>query len=242
MSLPRPADEAHAPGALFTRGALLGNVEICREVVDRLLEAGAGRDSIVLEVVSGALRQVGELWEKGEIGVGQEHLASAICERIVHYLFPPVVHAIDGTRRILMVNAPGNRHSIGPRIVGQILESRHYLVDFLPGETPIDEMVAFAELTRPRVIGISLFSDRQIPAVNELITKLRSTLPRVRVMVGGFVRDKRTLAEMCSADASPVAMEEVFSVLEDWLVPAERSLGEDVIPRLLRSGPPPHSS
>lgn len=204
-------------------------------MVDRLRAAGAGPEEIIENTVTATLWEVGELWERGEVGVGQEHLATAVCERIVHYVFPPAVSDLDGTRRILMVSAPGNRHSLGPRIVSHILESRKYLVDYLPGETPVDEMVAFAELTRPRVVGISLCVDQQVDGVRDLVQRLRGVLPRVKTMVGGFVRDKKTLAGRCGADASPATMEEAFSVLEGWLSPVERTLGEEVFPALLWS-------
>lgn len=230
------ADEPDLPREreLFLRGALLGNHEICGDVVDRLRGRGIPVDRIIQQVLTPALWRVGDLWEHGEIGVGQEHLATAVCERIVVYLFPPVVRGLNGTQRILMANAPGNRHFLGPKIVSHILESRKFQVDCLPGETPIPEILAFADLTRPRVVGVSLNMASQVAPTKELADQLRALLPKVRIMVGGFVVDRHDLAGRCGADAAPLTMDETFAVLDEWLVPPDPPLSNSVLPTLLR--------
>lgn len=204
-----------APQELFQRGALLGSLELCASVVDRLRTEGATAEDMVERIILPTLVAVGGPWERHEIGVGQEHLATSVCERIIHHLFPPVVSGLDGTKRVLLLNSPGNRHSLGPRILANILEKRRFYVDFLGGDTPAEEALEFARITHPRAVGISLSIDDQVPATRALIGRIREVLPRTKFLVGGAALDLDPVR--CGADAAPRGFRQVVATLEEWL-------------------------
>ncbi len=218
---------------LFLRAALLGSVEVCANVIDRMRRRNLSAEEIVSTLIHPTLTTVGELWEKHEIGVGQEHLATAVCERAVEYLFPVVVRGLDGTRRVLLLPAPGNRHALGIRILSHVLESHRYYVDFLGSETPAEEVVSFARITRPRVVGLSLSISDQIPATRDVINRLRNALPGVRILAGGSAKHE-DLGSATGADAAPANVAETLMVLEQWFTPHFGPISETVLPSLAR--------
>ncbi len=57
------------------------------DLVIDLLESGASLSEIVQEVVAPAQVHVGELWERGEWSVAQEHAATAVTEAAVSALW-----------------------------------------------------------------------------------------------------------------------------------------------------------
>ena len=121
------------------------------------------------------------------MSVASEHRFTDWCER-VFYLFAPVPRApppID----ILLVQTPGNVHTIGLRFAKRLLAERGFAVELLSPALPFEELVAAALRLRPRFIGFSCALASHVPVAVELAKLLRARIDsehRPRYVLSGF--------------------------------------------------------
>jgi methanogenic corrinoid protein MtbC1 len=145
--------------------------------------------TLYTEVVTPALYEIGARWETGEVTVAEEHRASEIMRRVID-ICSQVFSWVGRTKgRALLTAAPGERHSLGARIVADLLEIDGWEVTFVGATSPIRDVAYLAASTEPHVIGISVAMPSNLPQLATLIRRLRE-LPhpeRARIMVGGWL-------------------------------------------------------
>src|SRR4051795_6403598 len=103
--------------------ALLTGDEIEAEAVIRdAIEAKLGMATIDEEIIAPALWLVGELWQRGEISVADEHLATEISLRVLA-LQREARRVQRGRRaqRVMLATPSGEQHVIALRMVGTLL-------------------------------------------------------------------------------------------------------------------------
>src|SRR5919202_993809 len=84
-------------------------------------------DDVRFDLITPALAEVGARWERGAIGVADEHLASSVCEWLLFNLAGRASReAATGRRaatgsRAIVGCSDGELHSLGARIVAHVL-------------------------------------------------------------------------------------------------------------------------
>ncbi len=107
--------------------------------------SGVEPTAVYVDLLAPALAEVGDRWEAGVLGVGDEHRATAVALRLIGRLGPRF--ARRGRRRgTVVVGAPaGERHGIPVAMVADLLRAARYEVVDLGPDAPDD---AFAEAVR----------------------------------------------------------------------------------------------
>lgn len=83
------------------------------EVVDRAMKLGWTVDDVRFQLITPALHRVGLRWERGEIGVADEHLACSVCEWLLFALAGRVRRPLATGRRALVGCSEGELHGLG---------------------------------------------------------------------------------------------------------------------------------
>ena len=160
-----------------------------------------------------AMRRVGDLWEQGRMTVADEHLATAITERVLATVYPALEGGTPLSReRVLMACVEGEAHSLGLRVVGDVLERAGFEVLFLGAAVPLAALVTAVERHEPEAIALSAIGTWSSPAVVSTIDELRGTHPDVPIVVGGpavppSVREDRSGAVVADLDHALEAVE-----------------------------------
>lgn len=142
------------------------------------------------EAVTPAMYEIGRRWETGELSVAEEHRASEITSRIVDICYPALTQFRHTKGRALVTAAPGEQHSLGARIVADLLEADGWGVTYIGASAPAEDIVRLAGSLQPHLIGISVAIPSNLPQLAQLIRDLRR-LPdprEARVMVGGWLQ------------------------------------------------------
>lgn len=138
------------------------------------------------EVVAPALHAVGRMWADGEISVAQEHIATAITQRVMARMFPRIEKPPTHPHRVVVAVSPGETHEVGARMVADKLRLGGFDVLFTGADTPIESI---ADLTRDTQAGVLLVSTTlpfNLIAVNQLVKRVREKCdPPPRIIVGG---------------------------------------------------------
>ncbi len=142
-----------------------------------------------MEIVQAALQEVGRRWERNEVSVAQEHLATAITQRVLAQASLRASYLPANGRRALLACVQGNRHSVGLRIVADTLEIGGWEACFLGADVPNADLLAFASMRRPHLIALSLSLPEQLAPTRDAIRDLRDTLGDdcPPIWVGGLV-------------------------------------------------------
>jgi len=141
-----------------------------------------GAERAIGEVIEPALRTVGELWERGELGVGQEHAASTVVRTKLQAL---VQSGAEGPRgRAVLCCAPGERHELGLLALGVLLQADGWGIVYLGPDTPLADALAVARARGASLLCVSATMPESAEAAGAWLDEV-SAEDDVSVVVGG---------------------------------------------------------
>lgn len=131
------------------------------------------------------LRQIGEQWHDGKLNISQEHLATAVLQRVVSES-APLITGIAGSPTIVIATLDGERHANGALMAAATAGSEGWRVIYLGTDLPIAEIAETASRTNAQAIGISMvFADRKSRIASEL-RDLETRIPHdTTLLIGG---------------------------------------------------------
>jgi MerR family transcriptional regulator, light-induced transcriptional regulator len=196
----------------YLRAALEGDSHAARRVVDEAMDAGMAARDVYLGILQPALYEVGARWERAEISVAQEHLATATTQSLMARLSERLADGAARARRgRAVVACPADElHHLGSRMVADFLEADGWDVLYLGAVTPPEEVARMAARDgRPAdVVALSAALPERLPHVAEACAALRALDPAPFVLVGGQAfggdaeRALRLGADAFAADAA----------------------------------------
>lgn len=204
----RPPDGASGPAAARYAEPYFGALAARDErgalaVALGAIEAGAGEEGVLLDVIAAAQRRVGTEWAANRFSVAQEHAATAISERVIAAVMtrPGRVEAAGPRRgRITVACADGEWHGLPARLLAELLTLRGWQVDYLGAHVPGPHLIAHLHESGPDAVALSSSLSTRLPTAHAMITACQAA--GVPVIVGGaaFGPDGR-YARLLGADA-----------------------------------------
>lgn len=155
-------------------------------VVEAALAAGADLDEIYLDVITPAMRRIGERWAAGELDIAVEHRATGIAQRLIGRLGPRFARRGRTRGHVLIGSPSGERHSLPTSMLADLLRGEGWEVSDLGADMPTESFVSAALLSPGlSAIGVSISSPEGAEAAPALCAALREALPGVSIVVGG---------------------------------------------------------
>ncbi len=131
------------------------------------------------------LRRVGDAWHAGKLSVAQEHLATAVVQRVVSET-SPLLTGGRGNPTIVIATLEGERHANGALMAAATAASEGWRVIYLGADLPASEISETAVQTNARAVGISIVAmDRKAGVAAELKALERALPGEVALVVGG---------------------------------------------------------
>jgi methanogenic corrinoid protein MtbC1 len=189
--------------------ARVGDEGACASILEEATALGLTTESILVGLLEPALYQAGIDWQEGRLSVAAEHRLTSWCERAFS-LLPPAPRNGEPLD-LLVLQAPGNSHTLGPRFAAQVLRARGLSVEVVVPDLPLSEVVAIAENLQPRIIGFSCALPSDVRSAVDLVGRLRERLEpglSCRYVLSGF-------AFRHAGDAGPLAVSQGIDVVVD---------------------------
>jgi methanogenic corrinoid protein MtbC1 len=166
---------------------LHGDYRECLHLTDRIVTSPETLVAFYLQVVQPCLYQVGNLWQRGVISVAQEHLASAMVNRIMTVAYARVEPMNRLMGKVVVTTAPNDFHEIGARMLADCLGLDGWEVDHLGANTPQSDLLGFLIGSNPFLVAISLALPCDLMETAEIVRSIRGhpDLRDTRIMVGG---------------------------------------------------------
>jgi methanogenic corrinoid protein MtbC1 len=183
------ADTAGAgdgPVARYVAAARDGDYERARAVAIQALDSGLEPVRVLTDVVAAAMRHIGELWEARVLTTADEHLATAITERVLADVYPSLFEAPPLSREtVLVASVHGETHVLGSRMNADVLEGAGFRVIFLGGDLPHPDLLAAIERHRPAAVLLGATSTWASDALRDAVDRIGENDSALPVLVGG---------------------------------------------------------
>jgi MerR family transcriptional regulator, light-induced transcriptional regulator len=138
-----------------------------------------------------AVRALGDAWEKGELGVGGEHVASAAVMRRLGTAFEAAADDIDGPRILTGLSA-GSRHEIGILAFAAAARRCGLAVLHLGADLPNDMWVHAVGAYRAHAAVIAVPTADDVDSARSAVEAMTSAHPHLLVFAGGDGQDALT--------------------------------------------------
>lgn len=168
----------------FLRAILAGDRMVALATLREALRTAPVVD-VYTDVVQGAMEEVGRRWERNEIDVATEHLATAVAEFVLARLYAELPKpALQ--RRAVVCGVAGDRHQVGAQMIADVLEAEGWDVRFLGADVPSRDVVQLVRDHRAALVAISATLPSNLGRVRELVEQLRALGGEgLRILVGG---------------------------------------------------------
>ncbi len=219
-SVPPPVAGAEQDGTLELQPAYAAAIERAdgpeaQRLVRAALADGVPALDVLTQVVTPALRRIGDLWETDEITVADEHLATAITEGVLAILYPALAASAPLSReRILMACVEGDQHVMGLRMVADVLEGQGFEVIFLGADLPLPALLEAVEKHRPDAVALGATAPWSGVALERAVAELRGQHPELPLLLGGPSVPDRLVADDPRITVARSATEVVPSLVE----------------------------
>lgn len=173
-------------------------------VVESALVAGSAPSDVYLQVLTPALREIGDRWAAGQATIADEHRASVVAMRLVGRLGALSTRPGRTRGSIVLAAAPGDRHGLPTAILADRARSDGWGVSDLGADTPTEALVA-AALGQDRLVAVGLCATTPLgrAARQRLTDAIRAVQDAAQrpVLVGGAAIGSESEAHRLGADA-----------------------------------------
>lgn len=189
-SAPQTEIEASSPHSELANSFLLSVLEGKRTDAEALIESAVERGISIPDIhqfiISRTQKEIGRLWQVGEVHVAKEHLGSRIVEGVLAQLRLQLPKTPHLGLKVISASVSGNLHDIGLRIVADQFEMHGWDSIFLGANMPAEDIGLAASEFQPDLVALSVGLGINLRAAATSIKELRLALPKVRIIVGGW--------------------------------------------------------
>jgi MerR family transcriptional regulator, light-induced transcriptional regulator len=171
---------------------LEGDAVTAERVVRDAFDEGLPYALIHDAVIAPALHRIGKLWERGEIGVGHEHLATQISLRVLALLRELfLVTRRRSEQRVMLAAVQGEQHVVALQMAGDLLEDAGYEVVMLGPDVPTAVLADVVREHRPQVVGLSVTMPDAAAELTNAVLKVQEANPHAGIIIGAPTRPAR---------------------------------------------------
>jgi B12 binding domain len=176
--------------ALFEAGQK-SDVDAATKIVEKAIDAHCRPLEILVGMIAPMLYEIGEGWEQGVLSVEDEHSITAFCEQVVDLIerkmlvHKPLPSPPTSGPTALMMNAPGNQHTLALRMLSLWLRNQRVKVRMTDAQDVLATSIFDAQ---PDFLLISMALPEQLNDVSAIVHSVNELPTGVsqRIIVGGY--------------------------------------------------------
>jgi methanogenic corrinoid protein MtbC1 len=183
-------------GRAYAAAVLAGDEVAAEHVIREAIEADLSIVEVDEEIIAPALWLVGELWERGEISVADEHVATEISIRVLALEREARrVARVRPAYLAMLAAPPGELHVVALRMVAGVLREAGYEVMLVGADVPAVALAATAARHRPDVVCLSATMPGSGDQLMITMEEVQRAWPNVNFVIGGRALTSRFQAQ-----------------------------------------------
>ncbi len=160
------------------------NTSALREILHRGAMIHSGL-TFIEGLVAPLLREMGDGWSRGLLGVAEEHLASQVFREVLGELLQEV-NPTPSSFIVVATTPPGQRHEFGALLAALAAAHAGWHALYPGPDLPVEEIVRLGGREGVRAVALSVVLPRRREEAEEELRSLRNGLsPEVLLQVGG---------------------------------------------------------
>ena len=204
------------------KALLAGDHQVCLDQFRASVNQAADLSKFYLQVLQPAMYEIGRRWEKNEVTVAQEHLASAIVQRLMaSSVQTDMDYESPNNQRVLIAASPNEYHQIGAAMLADLMEHQGWDVRFMGADLPQEDLIQFVDTFKPQILALSATMPFNLLKVQEIITKIKEQQPGnpLKIMVGGLAfSGNDTRWQELGADGFAPNAQAALELANQWLM------------------------
>ena len=128
---------------------LSGDRQRCREEFEGWLANGLDLRALYQDLIQRSLYEVGARWERSQVSVATEHLATAITDSLLNLVYPRLFSKPRVGCSAVVCCAAKEYHQIGGKMVADLFELNGWRGYFLGANTPVPDLLNFIQEKEP---------------------------------------------------------------------------------------------
>ncbi|CAN5414948.1 hypothetical protein BH11ARM2_BH11ARM2_15260 [soil metagenome] len=201
----------------YAKQAVQGNESECATIMDRAFRVQSSLIDIYERLLTPAMKLVGDWWQVKAIDESQEHMATAITERMMAKAAQLTGPMHRSEQTALLGCAPGCRHTVGLRMIGDYLCLLGWRVLFLGADVPAKAFLASVRQHRPNMVLLSCGAEVSVSATEEMLRQLAALKAEGKGFAlgvgGGSAMDHQNAFRNAGANFVAAGLEEFSSIL-----------------------------
>lgn len=194
-----------------------GEISEIPSLLEESQKLGTRPIDLIFGLINPMLVHIGNLWEKGEISVREEHRFSNFSSSLLDaiQMHPIESKAPEGTK-ILLVSADKNYHTFGTRVLHLWLTAEGYYSELITPGLPTQELVSYIQEFQPEFLGISLSLKSQVEYVHDYLSASRCAKYQPKVILGGYaIKSLAVTAQDISEVSFVTKTQQLKAILEN---------------------------
>ncbi|KAA0566872.1 hypothetical protein F0342_02145 [Bacillus sp. CH30_1T] len=176
----------------FTKSILAGDVHSLMELHSSSIHSKIDNFTLYEKIIKPSMYRIGDLWEKNQITVADEHLATATLKYLLATVFTHQ-EALENHPKALLFCIEGEHHSLGLELANEVFKEKQWNTRYLGANVPVKDALTFIEAWEPHVIGISIGMTTELTRLKECIEEIREYSQEIEILVGGRLISNYTL-------------------------------------------------
>jgi methanogenic corrinoid protein MtbC1 len=171
----------------YLEAVLAGRRRDAVQLIVEAVESGTSVANIYGKVLHPAQVEIGRMWHLNEIGVADEHAATATAEMVMSMLRMHWQSTPAKGRRVVATAVTGDLHALGVRMVAEHFEMDGWDAIYLGANTPHEDVVRSLSEHGADLLAVSANSLLRLRDLGDLVGAVRDTeeTAAVKVLVGG---------------------------------------------------------
>jgi corrinoid protein of di/trimethylamine methyltransferase len=163
-----------------------GKRENVPDITQKAIDQGIKAFDIVTKGCSKAMREVGELYQKGEYFVPEILMSAKAFEAGMEVLEPHLTEIDTKASGTVVIGVcEGDIHSIGKNLVKTMLDATGFKVIDLGTDIPANEFIEAAEENEADIVAVSALMTTSMLKMGEISEALNANGISAKLMVGG---------------------------------------------------------
>ncbi|KKI88909.1 cobalamin-binding protein [Bacillus sp. SA1-12] len=171
------------------------------------------RLQVYQNLITPAMQHIGLLWERNQITVADEHLATATCDFVLSRLAYGREKR-QSAQKAMFLCLDGEQHYIGLKMVNSIFEEHGWETKYFGPSLPLEYALNTAKVWMPNVIGLSVSIVYHLLKLKEYTEEFSKLPHKPAVLLGGRLAVKYDLLPYCSQNT--VILRDL-SETKEWL-------------------------
>jgi len=172
--------------SLLVDALINGDIRGAQQRILSTTQAVFSPDRLIVDILLPAMSEIGNRWERHQIEIFQEHLATQALKTLLMRL--PALRPSSVSQKghkALVACTPGDEHDLIPLALSSYLETRGWAVKNLGGSLPADQIIAAVAALRPDVLFITLTMLILLDDFLKVLDGLHKDASTCKVIVGG---------------------------------------------------------